>query len=214
VALEAFQGRYTLVSGDVQALTFETEQFDFVHCSGVVHHLETPAQGFAELARVTRPGGRLYVGIMGASNGILYAWVNLLREKYQQDEVFRQIVDNMSAEQLMWWVEWILVERRTHEETTPKEEAFFRSLFDRDLVLTIKDRLQAPTWNEFAFTEAQVRDWYVAAGFAEVERVTRYPRGIGNVRRFLAPLYHRYENPLARLLFGDGFIQLVGKKAA
>jgi ubiquinone/menaquinone biosynthesis C-methylase UbiE len=68
VALEAFQGRYTLVSGDVQALTFETEQFDFVHCSGVVHHLETPAQGFAELARVTRPGGRLYVGIMGASN--------------------------------------------------------------------------------------------------------------------------------------------------
>lgn len=214
VALEAFQGRYTLVSGDVQALTFETKQFDFVHCSGVVHHLETPAQGFAELARVTRPGGRLYVGIMGASNGILYAWVNLLREKYQQDEVFRQIVDNLSAEQLMWWVEWILVERRTHEETTPKEEAFFRSLFDRDLVLTIKDRLQAPTWNEFAFTEAQVRDWYVAAGFAEVERVTRYPRGIGNVRRFLAPLYHRYENPLARLLFGDGFIQLVGKKAA
>lgn len=213
-ALEAFHGRYTLVSGDVQALSFDAKQFDFVHCSGVVHHLETPARGFAELARVTRPGGRLYVGIMGASGGILYSWVNQLRERYQQDVIFRQIVDNLRAEQLVWWVEWLLAERRAHEETTPEEEAFFRSLFDRDLVLTIKDRLQAPTWNGFAFTEAQVRDWYLVAGFDEVERVTRYPRGIGNIRRFLAPLFHRYDIPLARLLFGEGFIQLIGRKAS
>lgn len=211
-ALASFEERFTLVSGDVQALPFKADRFDFVHCSGVLHHVEAPERGFTELARVTRPGGRLYVGIMGSGNGILYEWVNLLREKYKHDELFRQIVDNLSAEQLTWWVEWLLAERRAHEEVTPEEEIFFRSLFDRDLVLTIKDRLQAPTWNEFAFTEAQVRRWYAAAGFASVERLTRYPKGIGNIRRFLAPLYHRYENPLARLLFGDGFIQLIGTK--
>ncbi|NBC17809.1 MAG: methyltransferase domain-containing protein [Bacteroidetes bacterium] len=211
--LADFEGRFTLVAGDVEALPFEADRFDFVHCSGVLHHVETPEQGFRELARVTRPGGRLYVGITGVGGGIVYAWVNLLRMRYREDASFRRIVDGLSVEQLQWWVEWLLAERRAHEATSPEEEAFFRSLFDRDLVLTIKDRLQAPTCHEFAFTEDQVRGWYGVLGFEAVERLTRYPRGIGNVRRFLAPLYYRYESPLARLLFGDGFIQLIGTKS-
>ena len=49
------------VQGDVRALPFEAESFDFVVCAEVLEHLpDFPADGvsmFAEMARVLRPGG-------------------------------------------------------------------------------------------------------------------------------------------------------------
>ncbi len=37
--------------------------FDFVFCNGVLHHTSDPLRGFCNLARITRPGGRLIVGL-------------------------------------------------------------------------------------------------------------------------------------------------------
>ena len=211
-ALAPFGGRFRLVEGDVLALPFADAHFDFVHCSGVLHHVSVPEAGFRELARVTAPGGRLYVTLSGMGQGIVYEWVNLLRDRYREDTSFRAVVDNLTADQLAWWVEWLLEERSKHEETTEKEKAFFRSLFDKDFVITVKDHLQVPTCHRFGFTRQQIEEWFAEAGFAEMKRLTRYPRGLKNIRRFLAPLYQDYENPLAQLLFGDGFIQMIGVK--
>jgi SAM-dependent methyltransferase len=49
----------TLVMGDVTRLPLATEAVDAIFAAGLLPHLPDPVAGLAELARVTRPGGRL-----------------------------------------------------------------------------------------------------------------------------------------------------------
>jgi ubiquinone/menaquinone biosynthesis C-methylase UbiE len=46
--------------GDVYALPFDGA-FDIVSCRFAFHHLQAPARAFAEMLRVSRPGGRIVV---------------------------------------------------------------------------------------------------------------------------------------------------------
>ncbi len=48
-----------LVVGDSTALPFEYGSFDIVGCMRVLHHARRPELVVSELARVTRPGGRI-----------------------------------------------------------------------------------------------------------------------------------------------------------
>lgn len=210
--LGVFEGRFSVGSEDVLALTFESDTFDFVHCAGVLHHVRDPRAGFAELARVTAPRGSTFVTVMATGNGIVYPWVNLLRARYRSDPAFRAGVDEFNVDMLRQAVDWLLASKDEFEPSSDQEREFLRGLLDADLVITIKDRIQAPTYHDFAFTEADVREWFQDAGYVDVRRVTRYPKGIRNVRRFLAPLFYHYEHPLARLLFGDGHVQMIGRK--
>ncbi|MBA2676925.1 MAG: methyltransferase domain-containing protein [Ktedonobacteraceae bacterium] len=52
-------GRIQFQEGDVLHLPFEDGRFDLVWCSRVVHGLTDQLAGVHELARVTRPGGRV-----------------------------------------------------------------------------------------------------------------------------------------------------------
>jgi ubiquinone/menaquinone biosynthesis C-methylase UbiE len=47
--------------GDACALPFEDETFDASRADRVLHHLVDPGKALAEMARVTRPGGRVVV---------------------------------------------------------------------------------------------------------------------------------------------------------
>lgn len=49
------------LAGDVTALPFEYGAFDLCGCLRVLHHVRRPELVVAELARVTRPGGRILV---------------------------------------------------------------------------------------------------------------------------------------------------------
>jgi ubiquinone/menaquinone biosynthesis C-methylase UbiE len=63
--LEAARGiapeNVRFVEGDAMALPFEYASFDIAGCLRVLHHAPRPALVVAELARVTRPGGRILV---------------------------------------------------------------------------------------------------------------------------------------------------------
>jgi ubiquinone/menaquinone biosynthesis C-methylase UbiE len=48
-------------AGDAYALPFEDETFDASRADRVFHHLVDPEKALAEMARVTRPGGRVVV---------------------------------------------------------------------------------------------------------------------------------------------------------
>lgn len=50
-----------LVEGDVMDLPFGYAEFDLVSCHRVLHHVRLPALAVSELARVTRPGGRVFI---------------------------------------------------------------------------------------------------------------------------------------------------------
>lgn len=49
-----------VIEGDLAQVDFP-EPFDAVYCIGVIHHTDDPDKTFANLARLTRPGGRLIV---------------------------------------------------------------------------------------------------------------------------------------------------------
>jgi SAM-dependent methyltransferase len=50
-----------LVEGDAEALPFGYGEFDLTGCLRVLHHAQRPELIVSELARVTRPGGRVLV---------------------------------------------------------------------------------------------------------------------------------------------------------
>lgn len=49
------------LEGDAPALPFGYASFDISCCHRVLHHVRRPELAFSELARVTRPGGRLLI---------------------------------------------------------------------------------------------------------------------------------------------------------
>ena len=50
---------------DVLDLPYPDESFDFVCCSGVLHHTADPEKGLRELARVLRSGGKIFLLLYG-----------------------------------------------------------------------------------------------------------------------------------------------------
>jgi ubiquinone/menaquinone biosynthesis C-methylase UbiE len=49
------------VEGDVMELPFGYAEFDLVCCHRVLHHVRRPELAVAELARVARPGGKVFI---------------------------------------------------------------------------------------------------------------------------------------------------------
>jgi SAM-dependent methyltransferase len=60
-ARERAPGNVRFVDGDAMALPFEYGAFDIAGCLRVLHHARRPELVVSELARVTRPGGRILV---------------------------------------------------------------------------------------------------------------------------------------------------------
>ena len=63
-------------------LPFEDGAFDFVCCSGVLHHTLSIERGLAEIHRVLKPGGRVYLLLYGA--GGLYWPLTLVLRAFAQ----------------------------------------------------------------------------------------------------------------------------------
>ena len=58
---ERMPGNVTLQEGDASDLSFAVGAFDIAGCLRVLHHARRPERIVSELARVTRPGGRILV---------------------------------------------------------------------------------------------------------------------------------------------------------
>ena len=69
----------SIVCGSVLQLPFDSATFDFVVCSGVVHHTPDPEQALRELRRIARPGARLYVSVYCFDGSVMLAAVKLWR---------------------------------------------------------------------------------------------------------------------------------------
>jgi ubiquinone/menaquinone biosynthesis C-methylase UbiE len=53
------------VQASVLSLPFPKNTFDYIVCSGVIHHTPAPYEGFEELSRVLKPGGKLFFSVYG-----------------------------------------------------------------------------------------------------------------------------------------------------
>jgi ubiquinone/menaquinone biosynthesis C-methylase UbiE len=209
--LQEFEGRYVLSSDNVQHMRFEDGSFDFVHCSGVLHHAADLFAGLRELARVAKPGGMLYIMTYG-KGGLIRDITTCLRTKYAQDNAFRTFIDTLDASVFTEFFQEIFTSMQSHGDgfghKIPAETISL--LFDEDLVLTIKDRVTAPAYHEHS--EEELTQVLYEVGFKTVQRLTRYPK-MTNIRRFLSPLYEAYDSKFARLLYGSGAVQLKAVKS-
>lgn len=60
-ARESAPENVRFVEGDVMELPFGYAEFDLVCCHRVLHHVRRPELAVAELARVARPGGKVFI---------------------------------------------------------------------------------------------------------------------------------------------------------
>jgi len=54
-----------LMQGTVLELPFENNKYDYVHSHGVMHHTTNWKKGIAEMVRVLKPGGTMYLMLYG-----------------------------------------------------------------------------------------------------------------------------------------------------
>jgi SAM-dependent methyltransferase len=66
VGLDTVDNPRAALRGPIEAIPAEDASFDVVLCAQVLEHCDDPAQAVRELARVTRPGGRVLLSTHGA----------------------------------------------------------------------------------------------------------------------------------------------------
>lgn len=54
---------YQAVCGNILELEQSTDSFNFTLCAGVIHHTPEPLRALRELARITKPGGHIYLAV-------------------------------------------------------------------------------------------------------------------------------------------------------
>jgi ubiquinone/menaquinone biosynthesis C-methylase UbiE len=200
-----------LQSGDVRKLPFKDASFDFVACHGVLIHLEALAdakQGFAELARITKPGGYLYT-VYGVIGGLLEdCIIPAMRVYYQTNPKFREAIDTLAPDHFEHLLEIIDQGLREHEGTRIPLH-MLRSLFDVDFCVTIQNLLQAPT--RLRIDAPTIETLYAEHRFDKPRRLRRYVKR-ANLRRYLAPLHYTIGDPLVSLLYGSGNLEFIARK--
>ena|GEM_PF-1424064 len=84
------------VNGNVLALPFQDEAFDFATSTGVIHHTPDPREALRELKRIVRPGGGMFVSVYNRRS-IYYPVYRCL------GGVFRALV-RLRLEPLVRWI--------------------------------------------------------------------------------------------------------------
>lgn len=77
-------GRVGFACSSALDLALPDSRFDFVCCSGVLHHTSDPERGLGEIARVLRPGGRLFLLLYGAGG---LRWPTIMRLRPHADRL-------------------------------------------------------------------------------------------------------------------------------
>jgi SAM-dependent methyltransferase len=93
LARERAPDNATFVEGDANALEFEDASFDLVGTLRTLHHVTRPELVLAELARVTRPGGRVLVADQIAPSDPLEAFAVDRFERARDPEHARLLPD-------------------------------------------------------------------------------------------------------------------------
>jgi ubiquinone/menaquinone biosynthesis C-methylase UbiE len=106
----------TFVEGDATSLPFETGSFDLTCTRRTLHHIAHPERVIAELARVTAPGGRVFVDDQIAPADPLAA-LELDRFERARDPSHTRTLPDVDFRQLFEANELVLLQTRYQRHT-------------------------------------------------------------------------------------------------
>jgi ubiquinone/menaquinone biosynthesis C-methylase UbiE len=113
------------LEGDITRLPFEPASFDLVGTASTIHHIQRPELAVAELARVTRPGGTIFVADQIAPVDPLAA-LDLNRFEHARDPSHTRVLADVDLRYLFDSNDLVL---RRAEFVTERRE--LSSYFDR-----------------------------------------------------------------------------------
>ena len=180
----------------------------------MIHHVADDHRAIDEIYRVLKKGGKAYLSVTGGTGLLNRFWMDIARDEYFRSDEMQQIIREGRLEE---WLKLQLTDLRENIERDDDESYQSSTLFidsliqliDNDLVLSIRDVLEAPKYK--TYSEAQWFSLLSDCGFKEIYRFFKKPR-YKNVRKVFAPLYYNNKNPLARILYGDGSMNVVVTK--
>ena len=209
--LKEFEKRYELSVDNVLHTKYPDNFFDFVYCRGVLHHTgEKIFVGLEELKRITKKGGIIYFCVDG-KGGIIDDFIDVLRKRYRLDNEFKMLIDELDENYIRNFFNFILSNMNKKDDYIENifSKKFINKMFDKELILTIKDRIQAPVYTKTSIND--IMDWLKKNNFTDIVRLKKYMK-YSNIRKFLSPLYYNYNSEYSKLLYGDGVIEIRCKK--
>jgi SAM-dependent methyltransferase len=143
------------VEGDATSLPFETDSFDLVCTRRTLHHISHPEYAISELARVTSPGGRVFVDDQIAPADPLAA-LELDRFEQARDPSHTRTLPDVDFRQLFEANELVLLEAR--HQTHHRELGYYLSLAGCEGDAAERARMLSPGGPEAYVAESA---WYL-----------------------------------------------------
>ena len=113
------------VGGDGHGLPFADDEFDYVLCFETLEHVESPHEVLTELARVCRPGGRVFISIPWVPTTTFHPRDPSIPRGYQHvcelaHDDFHALVTHTPLQVVWEDVCWMLGKPRTLEQRVAK----------------------------------------------------------------------------------------------
>ena len=204
--LSQFKNKFEINVGNLEKLPYKKNFFDFILCQGVLHHMDNDKKGFKEIYRTLKKGGKSFILVHGDGGIINDLTMKIIKPKYKNDRKFRLFINNILKGNYAKYINFL---KKNYNNDTNRLLQNLNFLFDEDLLLTIKDRILAPKYT--TYKEKELIKRLKLIGFKNIYRIKKEVK-FKNIRRFVAPFYHDYDNEIARILYGNGIIQLVVQK--
>jgi len=197
--VRGFRDRITWLEGSLLDLpVMGLEPFDYINCSGVLHHLDAPVAGLNALTSVLAEGGAMGLMVYGQTGRTgVYHIQDLMRLLSKEDEPLESMIGNARAViQSVPETNWL----KRRWQSTP----FSFNLDDIELV----DMFLHPV--DRAYTVPQLYEWLDGAGLnlieiAGVQRPfydARMAIPDANLRARISALPLREQRAIGELFFG------------
>ena len=168
--------------------------------------MDKDLKGFKEIYRTLKKGGKSLIVVHGEGGIINDLTMKIIRPKYYNDRNFKKFVDSLLNNKFKKHKNFLL---KNYDEKS--KELFFQitRFLDNDILLTMKDRILAPKYK--TYDEKNLKILLKKIGFKKIYRIKKKV-SFFNIRRLLTPIYHHFDNEIARALYGNGIIHLVVEK--
>ena len=204
--LKKFPDKYEINISSIENTNFKKNYFDFILCQGTIHHAKNDENCFKEIKRVLKPGGKCLIMVEGEGGLISDFVMKYLRPQYKQNKNIKKFINKIMYNKISGYKKFYL---NNIDNQTKKIVRLLERFIDKDLFLTIQDRVLAPKYK--TYNEQKLVIFLKKMGFGSIYRIKKKV-SFNNLRRLLSPFYFHYKHEISRALYGNGTITLMMTK--